>query len=253
MNGWEQFSSFLMDETREIIKKDIEKHSEDIVEMIKNRMLNTEGPRALEKELSKSEKIFAKIFSGFEEIDFSIQALKDIEKYISTFPYKSKKITKYRYIRYHTENYFNEMYILKERLFSYLTIIERVCRKKDSSFNNSKLIELREIVNNNLKNIINIRGQHVHKYRLEDNKLESLKLIEIFFPAEENGDGKMFKEIYDKIYLDTRDYWKKYIEDNNRKLINLLDIYSKSIIDILFDKKTNRIILLKNESREADR
>lgn len=65
---------------------------------------------------SSQEESLLKLLSGFNEIRNAFDVLIDIPMYLEKpFP-KGRKLSKLRYLKYHVANYFNELYILRERL-----------------------------------------------------------------------------------------------------------------------------------------
>lgn len=61
------------------------------------------------------------LFEGFTEISNNIDTLKLINVFIDKKPPKDTVINYSNYLSYHIHNYFQEMYILKERLTTYGT------------------------------------------------------------------------------------------------------------------------------------
>lgn len=80
--------------------------------------------------LSPEQKLLRRIFFGFIEIASTYEVLLDCPKYIKRYPSKNIQISKNRFLRYHVANYLNEIYILRERLDGYRTMIIRSYRNK---------------------------------------------------------------------------------------------------------------------------
>lgn len=240
MKGWKEFEKLMLDAAQEVIKPSFENYGKELGEVLLNRLYNIKGPTVVDRTLNKKEIFFGKLFRGFTEIFKSIEALKDIEIYIGTFPYRNKKITKLRYLRYNIENYFHEIYLLKNRLISYGTIIDRRYKKDVNTIN----IEgnIKSLVENSLKNITDIRGKHVHLYRIEFNNLERLELMELLTSIGEEPLGKILANYYKLTFIKIRNEWKQIIMNNNKTLVKLFDIYSDIITEILFDGKTGKLI-----------
>jgi hypothetical protein len=243
MKGWTKFKTLIMDAAKKILEPSFENHSKELGEALKNSLFDMNGPTVVNKPLNKKEIFFGKIFHGFTEIFSSIQALKDIEIYISSSPYKNNKISKPRFLRYNIENYFNEMYLLRERLISFATIVGR-CYKHDDRriIISHKTNTLLEIVDDSLKNIIDLRGKHVHKRRFEAKNIERLELMNLLSSTEGKPFDKFLADYYKITFINTRNEWKKIINKNNNSLEKLMDIYSDTIMEILFDAGAGDII-----------
>ncbi|MGO8762872.1 MAG: hypothetical protein ACLP2P_02470 [Desulfobaccales bacterium] len=240
MKGWEKFKKLMFDNAKDILIPSFKDYSKELGEALWNSLHNIDGPTVINKPLNKKEIYFGKIFFGFNEIFSSIQALKDIEVYIGTFPYKNKQITKIRYLNYNIENYFNEIYLLKERLLSYVTIIDR-CHKKNIYYIAIK-DKIKILVEESLKNIVYTRSRHVHKHRFEAKNIERLKLMDLLTLSEEIIIGNFMTGYYKITFIKIRNEWKQIIKNNNIALIKLLDIYSDIIKEVLFDRKTGKLI-----------
>ncbi len=65
-------------------------------------------------------------FIEFGEIMESVDNLHNIAVYIRRFPYARLGVEKGAFLRYHVENYLNELYILQKRMEAYLTAISRM-------------------------------------------------------------------------------------------------------------------------------
>jgi len=113
MDEWEKFQGLILDETERVLGSNLEEHWDELKNTIWNKLYDTSGRTTMDIDLDSAVIFFGKIFHGYIEIINSVHTLKDIHIYISSFPYKNKSITKPRYIRYHIENYFNEVYLLK--------------------------------------------------------------------------------------------------------------------------------------------
>ena len=237
MTEWETLQASMLREAQVVMGRDLEKHKEELGEVSRNQLFDTGGPTSLQKKRGKDDIYFGKIFFGFIEIDSSVRTLSDIEVYISGFPYRNKNITKPRHLRYHIESYFNEIYILKERLNAYLTIVGR-CFKGDQR-QAAILKETRPIfsvVKSTLKGVVSVRGSHVHQSRFGHKDLDRLELMEQLVS---NGTEEL-SWLYNFEYKRIRSEWKKAIKNNNEQAMELLNIYAKILNDVLFSKR-NRL------------
>jgi hypothetical protein len=129
MAGYDSFQHTMLTVATNNISRGIKSHASEFEEVLWNHLLDRAGPRVLDKKLTINEQFFAKIWHGFLEICSSLKTLQDIEVYIRRFPYAKTPITRPRHLRYHIESHFNEVYILRERLKTFLTMVERLYRK----------------------------------------------------------------------------------------------------------------------------
>lgn len=245
LEGWDKFQFLITEEAQRVILPAFDESNSEIGEALWNTLFDTGGPTVTSQKPSNKELFFGKIFQGFLEIDSSVRTLNDIEIYIATFPYRNKPITKPRHLRYHLENYFNEIYLLKERLKAYLTKIGRYYKKDNR--HQSILRRTRPIfrvVRNSLKGIIETRRVHVHVVRFSDKDLDRLESMELFHTAGfgSNDANRLFDNYYKFTYRLIRSKWKKTLKNNRTELYKLLNIYSEVLIDILFNDKTGEMI-----------
>ena len=193
----------------------------------------------VKRKSSPQDIFFGDLFYGFDEIYNSFERLKDLEVYISNLPNIKTPIEKIDYLRFLLENYLNETYILKERLNKYSKKI------KDSYIEDKRYISIRKIcilliktVEDSLKNITNLRGNHIHDVRYLDKDIKRLTSL-IIYKEYINGLQKYlpedfvipnFKNEYHKL----RKKWKKIFKDNNKQIKILLNIYFEAMLKIVF-------------------
>jgi hypothetical protein len=181
MTGYDSFQHTMFTIATNHIRRGIKPHEREFEEVLWNHLLDRAGPRVLDKKLTVDEQFFAKILQGFLEIRSSLQTLQDIEFYIRRFPYSKTSITRPRHLRYHIESHSNEIYILRERLKTFLTMIERLYRKDSRHTDIQRTTKvLSTLVTDMLEGVTNTRSKHTHQSRLQNedlNRLESLDLI----------------------------------------------------------------------------
>jgi hypothetical protein len=137
------------------------------------------------------------------------------------------------------ENYLNEIYILRERLKSYFTIIGRLY-KKDPSHKNilKKTRPLFTVVHESFKGIIETRGSHVHRTRFYDEDLDRLSSQE--FLSDHGNDELIFiKNLFKFEYRTVRRKLKKTIKNNNKQIRILLDACFDVLYEIVTDQRGN--------------
>ncbi len=184
-------------------------------------------------------RIRKKIRTGYLEIFESFEKLEDIIIYIRKFPYSGTKITKSKYINYHIVNYFSEIYLLKNRLISYIQTIRKIYLKSDrSQFVERRLSQLSEDISFLFEKISELRGEHVHKERFSDIDLAKLNSIELILHGESD---KKLKDHYNLEYRRIRKEWLRIINLFNIKYNFILNFYFKSIQEVIGDENYNLI------------
>lgn len=180
------------------------------------------------------------IFNGFSEISNSLDTLRLIELFIKTNPPEENGINYSNYLTYHVHNYLQEMYILKERLKTYATKIQRKYTKAINEKSVTRIIEsLMKIITESLGNITGdggIRNLHVHAKRFSDDELNWLSSTT--FLAAFNDEFKIHST---NAYETAKNKWQKTIENNNSELNKLIDLYFNTIYSII--SVDNKVVL----------
>jgi hypothetical protein len=213
MQNFETFSDVLLEHVKPCIKKEL-------------------------KNLTPREEFIKIIFREYLEIFSSYECLKDIEIIIGLNPYNGK-VSKIRLLKYHFTNYFNEVYIMKERLKKFVILIDRKY-KKDKAYQVIKvqLNKLEKYIEDSFRNIVKIRGGHVHVERYMNKEFNELDMLQIVLPYEKNiEDKELMERILSQHYKDTRGKLKKQILDNNKQLESIIDYYSEMIMILIVDNK----------------
>lgn len=243
MTEWKKLQSLFFKEVSNLTESVIEKYPKEIAEAHWNHLFNFKGPTAIKRNLRRDEIYVTRIFRSFTEIVFSAQTLDDISVYINSFPYRNKSITKSRHLRYHIENYFNEIYILRERMKTFFTLIER-------SFKNTptysevlkKTRQLSSLIKKSFDGIVLTRGSHIHQLRYENDDLSRLDSLEILvMNSKDTRLTNFLSPFYEHTYFKTRSKWKETFKKNREIIEMLFEKISPVILDILFDKQTKNM------------
>jgi hypothetical protein len=225
----------------------VEEHFSELGDATWNHLFDLKGPTVIKRDIDAYELRIGKLFRGFMEIDSCIRTLHDIAVYIGSFPYRNRAITRPRHIRYHVERYFQEVYILKERLVSYLKTVERRFSKgRTRNAVAGEIRHLKRTVEASLQPLLQIRGQHVHRERLADGDLNRLEEIELLKETHVADLAEHFEEHYEIKYREVRQKWKRTIRDNNKAIDEVLDVCGNVLARILFDMHTENLIYTSN-------
>lgn len=172
------------------------------------------------------------LFDGFNEIINVINTLELIEKFIDTEPPKIDGINYSNYLNYHIHNYFQEMYILKERLKTYATKINRRYKK----ITDKKLFDsIEEMIIETVDSLSNITGDkgvrnlHVHNKKFIDQELNILGSAS-FLVDTNNAE---FNKLLDSAYIHNKNKWKETISKNNETTKTLIDLYFEDLIKVI--------------------
>jgi hypothetical protein len=182
---------------------------------------------------SQPDPLFDRVFRGFTEILDTFEMLQDIEVYAGRFPFRGTRASKSRYLRHQVEAHFHELYIMRERLFTYASRLERLYRKTArASLASTRASVARDLVANTLAGVTATRGAHVHELRFSDPKLDELTGTELLANYSEEP---MWKLMLSRQHREARHHWKGVIRKNNQAVHQLLDAYAKLLYPVLFD------------------
>lgn len=219
--------------TQEIMKPMLDEKNEDSQNVMMNSILGLEGPKSLERSSSPHEYFVAnKLFRPFSEIMQATESIRNIAIYARSFPYKRQGVSRATYLKYHVENYLNELYLLKNRLIAYLTLIDKSYRKSDIAEHVSKTIApLYTVVSDTLKNYIDVRGAHVHKHRYSDDDFDRLSTLELLtLGGREDEFGTIMTHLSDRAYGEIRKKWVLKISTDIKGINTLLEFYFEMLL-----------------------
>jgi len=178
----------------------------------------------------------------YSEISASIERMRAIAMFVRQYPnYKSFKkygITHTFYLRYHVENYFNEMYLFKERVNRFIAYLKSECNDHGLSLERKILDEIKKVFLSSIDGIIDTRRRHIHGVnRFTNKKFEQLESIEFFLQHMDDNKITNLLDILKKInYRPVRQEWFKIISNNNKSLDSFFDSILEKIKPIVFDK-----------------
>lgn len=224
------------------LKPTMEEHKDALAETLKNDLWNLEGPRQIDRPLGSRDQFFGKAFRGFLEISKSLETLDDIAFYISRFPFHRTHITRERYLQFHVESYFSEIYIFRERLKRYITLLERQY-KRDPGLSNVKerCKTLTDAITEPLEGVVGVRGRHVHEVRFSDNDIERLSTIALLAQGSNDELSNLMREYYRHEHRKVKKIWRDRIKTNNKAIRELLNIFFDSVFPIAFDENTSAL------------
>ena len=207
-----------------------------------NHLFDTGDLTPISRNISRDEQYFNKIFTGCSEISSSMCTLEDIEVYINSFPYKNKRITKRRNLSYHIENYFSELYILRERLKVYLKRIGRSFKNDEEHKTIIKITtSFLTIVDRVFLETTKARGRHIHESRFQDNEIKRLESLELLKLVNDGELKRIISPYFKFDYLLLRKKWKQNVKTMNGNFQQFIDVFGDLLITHLFDEKERLI------------
>lgn len=248
MNGFEKYQQAIVNAALKNPKFNNYLDNSELKSILNNAFYNLDGPKKLNRTLTPQEKYIGIIFHGFGEISNSLQTLADSAIYLGRLSFRDKKIRPERYIQYHVEMHLHEIYILEQRLCSYLKVIQRQFKNNSSLPEINRVMEaLNNIIFKSFDGIRKTRGAHVHDRRFNDDDLDRLKLIALFrLSPKKEKNTKLEKAInayYQHECQVIKKKWKDTANKNYEDIHKLLDIYFDTLIPIVFDSKSGDISL----------
>lgn len=174
-------------------------------------------------------RVFNIIFYGYTEITNTYEALRFSETLISVAPPRSQKIDRDQYLKYLINTFFQEVYILKERLNAYATKVKRLYERGGRKHEAQQHIDpIFENVKYVLDGLIKIRGHHVHSNRYSDDGLDWLSSLA--FVAKHNTD---FKSPFAVEFKAAQLKWSKQMKKVNEAIALLLDWYFEQLLNVV--------------------
>jgi len=192
--------------------------------------INGKELKHLSRNINIRNKYISDIHSCFVEIQYSMLTLKDTEYYINCYSYKSKKLSRTRSLRYHIENYMQELFILRERLLLYLKKIDRFYRKDHKYADITKRTKhVSYYVEKSFEIITPVRGTHVHQRRIYCPEIVRLEYYDVLATIRKDYIKKHNQE-----YKKVRRQWVKRIKVLNEAISKLMDNYFYHLKKIIF-------------------
>jgi hypothetical protein len=179
--------------------------------------------------------------------------LSDAKLYIHFKPTPSvqKHIPYSRYLNYHLHGYLNNVYMLSERMTSFLARIKKSAKdermKKD-------IDKFTQIVVDNFETLNDIRNRHVHTTRYIDEDICRLEEFEYAY----NGSAFIGSKIIQKKHVsmahsEVKKNWMLFISTSNQLLRALILLYFNFLIDLFINNDKSLKIHLNKYSYEVQR
>lgn len=218
---------------------------EEFAEVHWNALHNLPGPHSMNRDPSPRELWYhRRLFLPATAIYKSYEILLDLECYVCRFPYRNTRVSPAGHLRHNIEAYFQEAYILRQRMIDFLNSLEKDYAGSAEGETLQRINQpLCKILKTGLRSIMEARKTHVHGGGYDDENLKRLdtwELLARYTPkkqTDEHIDSKsLFQLHYRKSYRRERARWAKLVKDWNSVIEKLLNHYFESLMKILFDQ-----------------
>lgn len=172
---------------------------------------------------------FEKTVKGFMEIASTLEALRLTYTFVSLAPPRSLRIKKPDYLKYHVSVYLQETYILKERLNTYATRIQRIYSKGSREISaEARIKPLFAMIKTAMDDLVLTRSAHVHERRYTDEDLDEISMFGMISDANQE-----FEEAFQYSYGLAKSTWKERIKKNNAATMKLIDHYFDELYEVI--------------------
>lgn len=242
MRNRETFTRLLLDAATEHSKPIFDQHHKELGEAIHNDLFDLDGPREVARHHSPRDYFMAEVFRGFSEIDESFRTLEDIAFYIRRFPFPDTKVTKERYLQFHVECYYSEVYVLRERLTTYLKVISRRLKRSPSIASLQETCQRLEAISTEaLRGVTDVRSHHVHRSRMSDSAINRMKMVSLLMLSPDPKMRQAMQNYHRELHREAKRQWSRTMKSNNEAIGKLLDIFFGTLEPLLFDVKLGKI------------
>ncbi len=235
-----KLNNFLFDKSKENFEALTKEEHEILGKRIRESLIgkkNKEYTQILGPNTEQSQFIEI-MFRKYIEVVYSYETMEMIAVFVRQYPnyqsYKSNRITKTKYLKYHIENYFNEVYIFNLRLNALLRQVEKCSKEKGIQDERNDLKKLKTTIKTTLNNLTLIRGGHVHKKRYSDEEIDQLESLELYTQGGELKEKlEWFKNLQYRFF---RNNWHKTLINNNKELNKLARFVADEISEIVINQ-----------------
>lgn len=241
MKGYEKFQLALVEAAKEHIRPLEGEAKESLGKVIHNHLFDLDGPRRLSRPTDARQQYFWRLFQGFIEISKSLETLEDIGVYIRRFPFQDTRISRERYLQFHVEAHYSEMYILRDRLTRYAKLVERQFRKDSRVSDAQRTCQaINDSITKSLNGVVDIRRRHVHEVRFSDDGIDRLGTITLLSQGKTKF-SKLMRQYYSYEFSRVRKRWRDVMKTNLDAVRVLLNAYFDIMYPIVFHEQTKAL------------
>jgi hypothetical protein len=189
-----------------------------------------EGASSLDAISDRDRDVFSKLFHDFTHINDAIQNMDLCLEFVRGRMPRRKGLSLYRYMNYHVTFYLQEVYILEQRLTTYLKNVKKLKVKLEGKGIAARFDSVDTRIHAAFLGVKKIRGLHVHARPFTDQNLDFLSMYSVLAEIEPT----QFKEHEEDAYFSARYDWKKQMVKNKESIKDLLD----QVFDFLYGQLT---------------
>lgn len=236
MDGFEKFQLAMIEAATTVLRPSVTKPTKEFADTFYNQLFDLPGPREVSTVPTPRELYFGKVFKAFTEILSSVESLDDIEFYVGRFPFARTRISRDRYLQFHVEAYFAELYVLQQRLQAYVVLLQRQFRK-DKRFDaiRDRCKHLPSLASRALENQLRLRHGHIHESRLSDSGIERLKAIGLLMQSQDERMSNFMRTYYRMEHGRVRAKLKKTVGENNKYVRRILNVFFGHFFPVVFE------------------
>lgn len=232
--GLERYTNALLEAMRPFLEKAAHDRRDVISASIVADIVGVERPEVDRPEMTERDEYLADLLDGEIQIREALENVLDAPVYVRRFPYGDTRVTRVRHLRHSIETYFQDLYVLRERVTAYLNRIRKAHRStrkvKEVA---ARVEELKRFLDSILDPVLETRGSHVHARRFSTPELDRLESLEFWANHEIMPEAQ---DILDRQYSDQRREWRDQIEKNNEATIKLVDAVFHQLHGVVFDE-----------------
>jgi hypothetical protein len=181
-----------------------------------------------------------RVMTPITSIQSSHETLRDLHFYVGQYPYEGTRISPMRHLRFNVQSYFQEVYVLRQRLIDLLNIAKKDFGSRDDGPTVAQTCDrLCRELKARIKTVIEKRGEHVHQWGFETYSFTWLDAIELSLTANiESLDpdaAQEFQAFFDEKYPAERQLWSDAIEEANGVIENVIDDCARELNPMFFD------------------
>ena len=233
--GYRAFNKAMADAIVSITKREMRVEREQHGNVLGSFLFDGQIPQDRSNRLARADNHILKMGKRWLEIYDSILALEAVYMYLKRESSRPSSISAVQHLKYHFEHFLQEIYILHNRLQSFVTLIRR-SYKKDHGFPRhvAVLDALDKLISRSTDQVVKTRGQHVHVVRFEDADFLRLSVLEQIATKD-----REFQPFLRAALHEVRKKKLEAISSNNRTVKKFFKIYCKALYPVLFDRKGN--------------
>lgn len=193
------------------------------------------GPNALRKHMagrgfSPRQEFFFWLFQQWLEINSTLSRLQLAREFLGRLGPRGVNADA---VAYHVEKHLEEVYVLYERVKTFLAQVERKLKRKGLADDSERTARLRERFLRAIDPLIRTRGAHVHQRRFLDGDIGQLEVLDGLVQLRRTKDLKRHRErLARKVLLK----WRRTVGSRHKRLSQLVNGVLQDLDRIVFEK-----------------